>query len=72
MRALLASPAEVAAATPGDRDRYLDLLRGLALTVVVLGHWLLAVVWMHDGQLRVTTVLDAAPGKRGGSRGSSR
>lgn len=61
MRALLASPAEVAVATPDDRDRYLDLLRGLALTVVVIGHWLLAVVWMQDGQLRVTTVLDAAP-----------
>lgn len=64
MRALLASPAEVAAATPADRDRYLDLLRGLALTVVVLGHWLLAVVWMHDGRLRVSTVLDAAPATR--------
>lgn len=64
MRALLASPAEVAAATPDDRDRYLDLLRGLAITVVVLGHWFLAVVWMDDGQLRVTTVLEAAPGTR--------
>lgn len=61
MRALLASPAEVAVATPDDRDRYLDLLRGLALTMVVIGHWLLAVVWMQDGQLRVTTMLDAAP-----------
>lgn len=64
MRALLASPAQVTAATPADRDRYLDLLRGLAITVVVLGHWLLAVVWMHDGRLRATAVLDVAPATR--------
>lgn len=64
MRALLASPAQVADTTPEDRDRYLDLLRGLAISVVVLGHWLLAVVWMADGRLRTTAVLDAAPGTR--------
>ena len=64
MRALFASPAQVAAATPEDRDRYLDLLRGLAIAVVVLGHWLLAVVWMQDGHLRASAVLDAAPATR--------
>lgn len=62
MRALTASPAQLSAATPRDRDRYLDLLRGLSLSVVVLGHWLLAVVWMADGRLRAAAVLDAAPG----------
>jgi len=64
MRALTASPQQVAAATPADRDRYLDLLRGLAISIVVLGHWLLAVVWMADGRLRATAVLDVAPGTR--------
>jgi hypothetical protein len=64
MRALTASPEQVAAATPADRDRYPDLLRGLAIGVVVLGHWLLAVVWMAGGRLRATAVLDAAPGTR--------
>ncbi len=31
-------------ATPEDRDRYVDLLRGLSILVVVLGHWLISVV----------------------------
>ena len=36
--------AQVAESTPASRDRYLDLLRALAITLVVLGHWLIAVV----------------------------
>ncbi|MFF0445609.1 acyltransferase family protein [Streptomyces sp. NPDC004609] len=35
---------ELAAATPGTRDRYVDLLRVASLGVVVLGHWLMAAV----------------------------
>ena len=27
------------AATPAERDRYVDLLRALAIVMVVLGHW---------------------------------
>ncbi|WP_327683368.1 acyltransferase family protein [Streptomyces sp. NBC_00467] len=38
------SVRELAAATPGDRDRYIDLLRVASLGTVVLGHWLMAVV----------------------------
>ncbi|MFI1397422.1 acyltransferase [Streptomyces sp. NPDC020681] len=38
------SVRELVAATPGTRDRYVDLLRVASLGTVVLGHWLMAVV----------------------------
>jgi fucose 4-O-acetylase-like acetyltransferase len=43
--------SELAAATPADRDRYVDLLRGLAIAGVVLGHWLVAAVTYRSGRL---------------------
>jgi len=51
--------ADAAARTPATRDRYLDLLRALAIVVVVLGHWLMAVVWVEDGRLRAETLSEA-------------
>ncbi|MBR7744657.1 acyltransferase [Phycicoccus sp. BSK3Z-2] len=54
------SPAAVAAATPTDRNRVVDLLRVAALSVVVLGHWLVAVVVVRDGALETGAVLDRA------------
>ncbi|QES48647.1 acyltransferase [Streptomyces venezuelae] len=42
--------AELAAATPAGRDRYIDLLRVASLGTVVLGHWLMAAV-SADGQM---------------------
>jgi fucose 4-O-acetylase-like acetyltransferase len=36
--------SQVAESTPASRDRYVDLLRALAITLVVLGHWLITVV----------------------------
>jgi len=56
------SPRALADATPADRDRYLDALRGVSITVVVLGHWLLAAVWVQDGVLRSTSALEIQPG----------
>jgi hypothetical protein len=38
------SARELAAATPGSRDRYIDLLRVASLATVVAGHWLMAAV----------------------------
>jgi hypothetical protein len=38
------SVRELAAATPGTRDRYIDLLRVASLGTVVAGHWLMAAV----------------------------
>jgi peptidoglycan/LPS O-acetylase OafA/YrhL len=37
--------------TPPDRDRYADFLRVLSIGLVVLGHWLAAVVLVRDGEL---------------------
>ncbi|MGN9775860.1 acyltransferase family protein [Micromonospora sp. H33] len=34
----------LAAATPASRDRYVDLLRALAIVLVVLGHWTVATI----------------------------
>ncbi|MBQ1049661.1 acyltransferase [Micromonospora sp. C51] len=36
--------ARLAARTPAERERYLDLLRALAIVLVVLGHWAIAAV----------------------------
>ncbi|WP_166348289.1 acyltransferase family protein [Phytoactinopolyspora limicola] len=35
--------------TPTDRNRHVDLLRASAITVVVIGHWLAAVVIVDNG-----------------------
>ncbi|MBO9555036.1 acyltransferase [Cellulomonas sp.] len=42
---------DAAAATPAHRDRYVDLLRAVAIVVVVLGHWLVAAVTVDAGRL---------------------
>lgn len=49
-------------ATRADRDRYVDLLRLSSICVVVLGHWLMAVVmWDEDG-FSATNALDEIGG----------
>jgi hypothetical protein len=54
--------AALAKATPVTRDRYVDLLRVLSLGVVVLGHWLMAVVVVGaDGSVRTTNLLAIEP-----------
>ena len=47
--------------TPADRDRYLDLLRVVAIAVVVLGHWLARVAIEPDGDLATGHVLTVLP-----------
>jgi len=50
------------AATPADRNRVVDLVRVLALGVVVLGHWVMQGVWVTDeGTLRRLGLLGLAP-----------
>jgi len=54
--------AQLAAATPLTRDRYVDLLRVVSLGVVVFGHWLMAVVVTGpDGAVRTTNLLAVLP-----------
>ena len=47
---MMSGATELATATPDTRDRYVDLLRVISLGVVVVGHWLMAVVLVgRDG-----------------------
>jgi peptidoglycan/LPS O-acetylase OafA/YrhL len=46
---------------PGDRDRYLDLLRGGSIIAVVLGHWLVADLTYTSGELSLHSSLAEVP-----------
>jgi fucose 4-O-acetylase-like acetyltransferase len=48
--------------TPASRDRYVDFLRAASITVVVLGHWLSAMVGWEDGALSVRNAVGLVPG----------
>jgi peptidoglycan/LPS O-acetylase OafA/YrhL len=51
---------ELAKQTPPSRERYVDLLRAVAIILVVLGHWLVSVI-THDrnGQLAGHSALES-------------
>ncbi len=52
----------IGANTPLDRNRYVDLLRAVSITVVVLGHWLMAAPEVSpNGELRAGHVLADLP-----------
>ncbi|MFM6850780.1 MAG: acyltransferase family protein, partial [Terrabacter sp.] len=53
------SAAAIDAATPAERDRWVDTLRVGSLLVVVLGHWLMVAI-TPDG--RITNALAVVPG----------
>jgi hypothetical protein len=59
---MILSTADLAARTPESRDRYVDLLRVGSLAVVIVGHWLMAVVLVGpDGAVRTTNALAVLP-----------
>ena len=51
----------MAQATPTDRNRYVDLLRALSITAVVLGHWILAAPYFASGSPHMEHLLDIQP-----------
>ncbi len=55
------SARELAAMTPATRNRYADLLRAVSIFVVVVGHWLMAVLGWHDGSFTGKNLLEIAP-----------
>ena len=61
---LTRTAGHLAAATPKTRDRYVDFLRVASLAVVMLGHWLMAVVVWSDGRLHTSNVLEVTPAAR--------
>jgi fucose 4-O-acetylase-like acetyltransferase len=52
---------ELAAQTAASRDRYMDFLRALSILVVVVGHWLMGVVWWQDGAIGTWNVVAVTP-----------
>lgn len=53
--------AELAALAPPQRNRALDFLRAASITAVVLGHWLMAAIWVDAEGAHASHVLAAAP-----------
>jgi hypothetical protein len=62
LRLMTMNLAAEMARTPDNRDRYVDLLRVASLGVVIVGHWLMAVVLVgNDGAVSATNVLALQP-----------
>jgi hypothetical protein len=57
----VSSARELAEATPATRNRYVDLLRFLSIALVVVGHWLLAVLGFRDGEFVGENLLELEP-----------
>ncbi len=55
--------AALAEQTPEDRNRYVDLLRALAIGAVVMGHWIMAAPYF-DGTAHMDHLLDIQPWSR--------
>ncbi|HEV7886475.1 MAG TPA: acyltransferase [Acidimicrobiales bacterium] len=53
---------EAVKATPASRDRYVDFLRGASILVVVVGHWLIAVLAWDRGVIRSTSAVGQTSG----------
>ena len=51
------SIADLAAATPATRDRYVDFLRAFSIVTVVVGHYLIALIHWDDGRIFVHNVV---------------
>ena len=52
---------DLAAQTPGDRNRYVDFLRAVSILVVITGHWLITALYYHDGSLTPGDLLVIQP-----------
>jgi fucose 4-O-acetylase-like acetyltransferase len=53
---------DLARETPPGRDRYVDFLRAASIGVVVLGHWLIAIVFWRGGEVSGENALSVVPG----------
>lgn len=45
-----------------QRDTFIDCLRVLSVTCIVLGHWLSAKVWWNSGHVGVSSIVSDVPG----------
>ncbi|MGN9837047.1 acyltransferase family protein [Nonomuraea sp. H19] len=62
-RSVMGEMRRLAEQTPAHRDRHVDLLRAVAISAVVTGHWL-AVHVTYDGGLRGGSALELVPWTR--------
>lgn len=51
----------MAAQTPATRDRYMDFLRAFAILTVVIGHWMIGVIWWQQGYIHTTNAIGITP-----------
>ncbi|MEV4475152.1 acyltransferase [Nonomuraea sp. NPDC049504] len=58
MRGLAAMVRDLAARTPGNRERSADMWRALAICLVVFGHWFVVAVTYRNGRLSGYNALD--------------
>ena len=58
----MSSLGALADRTPADRERYVDFLRAFSIAVVVVGHWLLAVVSWGPRGISGDSALELIPG----------
>lgn len=56
--------AHLAAQTPPERNRYVDLLRAASICLVILGHWLVVVIHAEDNHTAIQNVLSVIPWTR--------
>lgn len=52
---------EMAEKTPPERNRYVDFLRAVSITVVIVGHWLIATAYYADDRLSFGALLEDQP-----------
>jgi len=48
--------------TPASRDRTMDFLRALSIATVVIGHWMIGILWWEDGLLYQTSAIGETTG----------
>jgi len=53
--------SQMAAQTPQERNRYVDLLRSISILAVIVGHWLIATAWVVDGEMNAGHLLRERP-----------
>jgi len=59
-----ARAAQMAEQTPAERNRYVDLLRALSISAVVLGHWIMAAPFFQAGVPSMDHLLQIQPWSR--------
>ena len=61
MTRLWQSAKEMAAATPVERNRYVDFLRAVSILAVITGHWLVVTVYYVDGSFTGGKLTEVQP-----------